>query len=128
MCVFHFEGGLCDENADRIKESVQTGVSVCQGKTAILSRCNLTVFIEAVALITANPACRVHFVGVSVCVCMHVHACVCVIRAICRRTEAKTHRGSTLIVGPGECRPEQDHGHLAPDARRKRRKQESTTK
>lgn len=119
MCVFHFEGGLCDENADRIKESVQSGVSVCQGKTAILSRCNMTVFLEAVALTIANPACRIHFVGVSVC--------VCVIRAICRHAEAKTHRGSTLILGPGERRPEQDHGHMAPDARRKSRKQQSTT-
>uniref|UniRef100_A0A667WNM1 DNA 3'-5' helicase n=1 Tax=Myripristis murdjan TaxID=586833 RepID=A0A667WNM1_9TELE len=33
------------------------------GKTAILSRCNATVFSEAVRLTDANPNCRIHFVG-----------------------------------------------------------------
>lgn len=59
-------GGVCDEAADKAAEAVSTGVSLCRGKTAILSRCNLTVFSEAVRLTDANPHCRIHFVGVSV--------------------------------------------------------------
>lgn len=58
-------GGVCDETAARVAEDVRTGVSSCRGKTAILSRCNLTVFSEAVRLTDANPHCCVHFVGVS---------------------------------------------------------------
>uniref|UniRef100_H3CN59 DNA 3'-5' helicase n=1 Tax=Tetraodon nigroviridis TaxID=99883 RepID=H3CN59_TETNG len=46
-----------------VGESVQTAVGVSQGKTAILSRSNLTVFSEAASLTTANPSCRIHFVG-----------------------------------------------------------------
>uniref|UniRef100_A0A3Q1HGE1 F-box DNA helicase 1 n=1 Tax=Anabas testudineus TaxID=64144 RepID=A0A3Q1HGE1_ANATE len=38
-------------------------VGPCRGKTAILSRCNLTVFNEAVRLTDANLHCRIHFVG-----------------------------------------------------------------
>lgn len=62
----HSVGGVCDEAADKAAEAVSTGVSPCRGKTAILSRCNLTVFSEAVSLTDANPHCRIHFVGVSV--------------------------------------------------------------
>ncbi|XP_008285207.1 F-box DNA helicase 1 [Stegastes partitus] len=57
------KGGVCDENADRILESVRTGASHSRGKTAILSRCNLGVFAEAVRLTDANPNVRIHFIG-----------------------------------------------------------------
>ncbi|XP_070785004.1 F-box DNA helicase 1 [Enoplosus armatus] len=57
------KGGVCDEAAERVEAAMRTGVSLCQGKTAILSRCNLSVFSEAVRLIDANPHCRVHFIG-----------------------------------------------------------------
>nr|XP_046234545.1 F-box DNA helicase 1 [Scatophagus argus]XP_046234546.1 F-box DNA helicase 1 [Scatophagus argus] len=57
------KGGVCDDTADNIRAAIKTGVSHCRGKTAILSRCNLSVFSEAVRLTDANPQCRVHFVG-----------------------------------------------------------------
>ncbi|XP_035504446.1 F-box DNA helicase 1 isoform X2 [Scophthalmus maximus] len=57
------KGGVCDENADKATEAVRTGVSLCLGTTAILSRCNLSVFSTAVSLTDANPHCRIHFIG-----------------------------------------------------------------
>lgn len=67
MTIICSLGGVCDETADRIKATMSgTGVSLCRGKTAILSRCNLTVFNEAAGLIDRNPCCRLHFIGVSV--------------------------------------------------------------
>ncbi|XP_028255941.1 F-box DNA helicase 1 [Parambassis ranga] len=54
---------VCDENADKILEAVRMGVSQSRGKTAILSRCNLGVFSEAVRLVDANPNCSIHFIG-----------------------------------------------------------------
>lgn len=65
MTCIHSIGGVCDQTADSIKAAMTTGVSLSQGKTAILSRCNLSVFTEAVRLTDANPFCRIHFVGVS---------------------------------------------------------------
>uniref|UniRef100_A0A673B1Y6 F-box DNA helicase 1 n=1 Tax=Sphaeramia orbicularis TaxID=375764 RepID=A0A673B1Y6_9TELE len=55
--------GGSDDTAVRVAEAVRTGVSLCRGKTAILSRCNFTVFTEAVRLTDINPQCRIHFVG-----------------------------------------------------------------
>ncbi|XP_042367235.1 F-box DNA helicase 1 isoform X2 [Plectropomus leopardus] len=57
------EGGVCDETADEIGAAMKTGVSLCRGKTAILSRCNLNVFSETVKLTDSNPNCRIHFIG-----------------------------------------------------------------
>ncbi|XP_038594426.1 F-box DNA helicase 1 [Micropterus salmoides] len=57
------KGGVCDETAEKVEAALRTGVSTSQGKTAILSRCNVSVFSEAVRLIDANPLCRVHFIG-----------------------------------------------------------------
>ncbi|XP_030004881.1 F-box DNA helicase 1 isoform X2 [Sphaeramia orbicularis] len=57
------KGGVSDDTAVRVAEAVRTGVSLCRGKTAILSRCNFTVFTEAVRLTDINPQCRIHFVG-----------------------------------------------------------------
>lgn len=71
MCVLHVRcaGGVCDETADEAGAAVSSGASLSQGKTAILTRCNLSVFREAVRLTDANPQCRIHFIGVSQCVC-----------------------------------------------------------
>ncbi|XP_044042350.1 F-box DNA helicase 1 isoform X2 [Siniperca chuatsi] len=57
------KSGVCDETAETVEAAIRTGVSHCQGKMAILSRCNLSVFSEAVRLTDANPLCRVHFIG-----------------------------------------------------------------
>ncbi|XP_040885742.1 F-box DNA helicase 1 isoform X2 [Toxotes jaculatrix] len=57
------KGGVCDETAVRVSESLRTGVSHCRGKAAILARCNVTVFNVAVQLTDANPNCRIHFIG-----------------------------------------------------------------
>ncbi|XP_034719247.1 F-box DNA helicase 1 [Etheostoma cragini] len=57
------KGGVCDETADKVAAAMKTGVSLCRGKTAILSRCNVSVFSEAVRLTDSNPHCRVHFIG-----------------------------------------------------------------
>ncbi|XP_068442554.1 F-box DNA helicase 1 [Clinocottus analis] len=56
-------GGVCDETADNVRAALKAGVSLCPGKTAILSRCNVSVFSEAVRLTDSNPQCRIHFVG-----------------------------------------------------------------
>ncbi|XP_037616813.1 F-box DNA helicase 1 [Sebastes umbrosus] len=57
------KGGVCDETADKVGEAFRAGVSLGRGTTAILSRCNLTVFSEAVRLTDSNPQCRIHYVG-----------------------------------------------------------------
>uniref|UniRef100_A0A8C9ZJ80 F-box DNA helicase 1 n=1 Tax=Sander lucioperca TaxID=283035 RepID=A0A8C9ZJ80_SANLU len=57
------KGGVCDETADKVAAAMKTGVSLCRGKTAILSRCNVSVFSEAVRLTDSNPHCRIHFIG-----------------------------------------------------------------
>ncbi|KAK5895917.1 hypothetical protein CgunFtcFv8_009571 [Champsocephalus gunnari] len=57
------KGGVCDETADEAGAAVSSGASLSQGKTAILTRCNLSVFREAVRLTDANPQCRIHFIG-----------------------------------------------------------------
>lgn len=79
MTNFQPIGRVCDGSANQVKVNITAGVSLYPGKTAILSRSNLTVFSEAVQLTSANPSCRVHFVGVSVCIynlvqtkCRHV--------------------------------------------------------
>lgn len=66
MTVVHSVGGVSDETADNVEAAMRTGVSHCRGMMAILSRCNLSVFSEAVRLTDINPQCKVHFVGVSV--------------------------------------------------------------
>lgn len=65
MAYLRSTGGVCDQTADNVNAAVRRGVSLCRGKTAILARCNLTVFSAAVRLTDANPLCRIHFVGVS---------------------------------------------------------------
>ncbi|XP_047431382.1 F-box DNA helicase 1 isoform X2 [Mugil cephalus] len=57
------KSGVSDETTDKAAKAVSTGVSYSPGKIAILSRCNLGVFSEAVRLIDINPHCRIHFVG-----------------------------------------------------------------
>ncbi|KAM3587649.1 uncharacterized protein V6R79_010981 [Siganus canaliculatus] len=57
------KGGVCDEAASRVEEAMTKGVSLCPGKTAILARCNVSVFSTAVELTDANQSCRIHFVG-----------------------------------------------------------------
>ncbi|XP_062338606.1 F-box DNA helicase 1 isoform X2 [Osmerus eperlanus] len=57
------QGGSVRGEASDVVSNVQSGVSGAQGKTAILSRCNVTVFSEAVRLTDANPRCRLHIVG-----------------------------------------------------------------
>ncbi|XP_020508172.2 F-box DNA helicase 1 [Labrus bergylta] len=57
------KGGVCDKTAEEAAEAIMQGVSQCPGKTAILSRCNITVFNEAVRLLDANRTCQLHFVG-----------------------------------------------------------------
>lgn len=64
-CLLAEAGGVCDEAADNVRAALMEGVSLCPGKTAILSRCNVTVFGEAVRLTDSNPQCRLHFIGVS---------------------------------------------------------------
>ncbi|XP_041936723.1 F-box DNA helicase 1 [Alosa sapidissima] len=39
------------------------GTGEAEGKVAILSRCNESVFSEAVKLMDANPLCKIHFIG-----------------------------------------------------------------
>ncbi|CAJ1054284.1 F-box DNA helicase 1 [Xyrichtys novacula] len=57
------KGGVCDETAEQAAAAIRQAVSHSPGQTAILSRCNLSVFNEAVRLIDANQQCRLHFVG-----------------------------------------------------------------
>ncbi|XP_034529352.1 F-box DNA helicase 1 [Notolabrus celidotus] len=57
------KGGVCDDTSEQAAAAIRQGVSHCPGKTAILSRCNLSVFNEAVRLTDANPQCKLHFVG-----------------------------------------------------------------
>ncbi|XP_067110216.1 F-box DNA helicase 1 [Osmerus mordax] len=57
------QGGSVRGEASDVVSNVQSGVSGARGKTAILSRCNVTVFSEAVRLTDANPRCRLHIVG-----------------------------------------------------------------
>lgn len=67
MLHVHSIGGVCDdETAEKVEAAIRTGVSHCRGTTAILSRCNLSVFSAAVRLTDVNPHCRIHFIGVSV--------------------------------------------------------------
>lgn len=57
------KGGVSDDSAVDVADSVRRGTSPSQGKTAILSRTNVTVFSEAVKVTSANSSCRIHFVG-----------------------------------------------------------------
>ncbi|XP_041820318.1 F-box DNA helicase 1 [Chelmon rostratus] len=57
------KGGVCDETAENVTAAMRQGVSHCRGKTAILLRCNLSLFTEAVQLTDTNPLCRIHFIG-----------------------------------------------------------------
>ncbi|XP_054608861.1 F-box DNA helicase 1 isoform X2 [Dunckerocampus dactyliophorus] len=57
------EGGVFDEKAAQAARDVASGKTPGKGKTAILSRCNQTIFSEAVRLTDANTECRIHFVG-----------------------------------------------------------------
>ncbi|XP_034433556.1 F-box DNA helicase 1 [Hippoglossus hippoglossus] len=57
------KGGVFDQTAVEISETVRTGVSPNPGKIAILSRCNYSVFSTAVSLTDVNPHCRIHFIG-----------------------------------------------------------------
>lgn len=84
-------GGVCDGSANDVKIDMTAGVSLCPGKTAILSRSNLTVFSEAVRLTSANPSCRVHFVGVSVCIYN-------IVQTKCRHIEVNVELVDRLLI------------------------------
>lgn len=64
-------GRVCDETDSQVTNDVWRGVSPSRGKTAILSRCNVTVFSNAVELTDANPHCRIHFIGVRLMNVLH---------------------------------------------------------
>lgn len=57
------KGGVCDETSEMAEAEIRAGVSHFRGKTAVLSRTNLSVFSEAVRLTDSNPGCRIHFIG-----------------------------------------------------------------
>uniref|UniRef100_A0A667XDH5 DNA 3'-5' helicase n=1 Tax=Myripristis murdjan TaxID=586833 RepID=A0A667XDH5_9TELE len=57
------QAGSVYGESEETMATARSGVSRAPGKTAILSRCNATVFSEAVRLTDANPNCRIHFVG-----------------------------------------------------------------
>ncbi|XP_061770223.1 F-box DNA helicase 1 isoform X2 [Nerophis ophidion] len=57
------EGGVFDQKAAQAAQGIASGKTPGKGKTAILSRCNLTMFSEAVRLTEVNTECSVHFVG-----------------------------------------------------------------
>lgn len=75
-CVYVY---VCVPTGDVWGEDVDTLGTVAsdptrtRGKTAILSRCNVTVFSEAVRLTDANPHCRLHIVGVSILTHVNTH-------------------------------------------------------
>ncbi|RVE56288.1 hypothetical protein OJAV_G00219550 [Oryzias javanicus] len=56
-------GSVCDQTAAEALVAKKTGLSQSRGKIGILSRCNFTVFVQAVDLTNANPLCRIHFIG-----------------------------------------------------------------
>ncbi|KAF6717082.1 F-box only protein 18 [Oryzias melastigma] len=56
-------GNVCDQSAAEALVARKTGLSQSRGKIGILSRCNFTVFVQAVNLTNANPLCRIHFIG-----------------------------------------------------------------
>nr|XP_057933345.1 F-box DNA helicase 1 isoform X2 [Doryrhamphus excisus] len=57
------EGGVFDEKAAQAARDIASGKTPGKGKTALLSRCNQTMFSEAVRLTDTNKDCRIHFVG-----------------------------------------------------------------
>ncbi|KAL0962840.1 hypothetical protein UPYG_G00346190 [Umbra pygmaea] len=56
------EGSVHGQAVDSLHH-LSTGSSLGRGKLAVLSRCNATVFDQAVKLTDANPHCRLHIVG-----------------------------------------------------------------
>uniref|UniRef100_A0A3P9IRP0 F-box DNA helicase 1 n=1 Tax=Oryzias latipes TaxID=8090 RepID=A0A3P9IRP0_ORYLA len=56
-------GHVCDQSAAEALVAMKAGASQSRGKIGILSRCNFTVFVQAVNLTNANPLCRIHFIG-----------------------------------------------------------------
>ncbi|XP_061922329.1 F-box DNA helicase 1 isoform X2 [Entelurus aequoreus] len=57
------EGGVFDDKAAQAAQDVASGKTPGKGTSAILSRCNLTMFSEAVRLTEVNTECSIHFVG-----------------------------------------------------------------
>ncbi|KAL7882540.1 hypothetical protein SRHO_G00001980 [Serrasalmus rhombeus] len=58
----HQDGSVRGEDRETL-ESVKQATSQVRGKVAILCRCNVTVFSEAVRLTDANSSCKIHIVG-----------------------------------------------------------------
>ncbi|KAM9824566.1 F-box DNA helicase 1 [Neosynchiropus ocellatus] len=57
------KGSVLGEPAKAALASITAAEKHGSGTTAILSRCNLSVFNRAVQLIDTNPLCRLHFIG-----------------------------------------------------------------
>lgn len=62
MCLF--SGSVRGEDTQTLQH-LTLGQRLPEGSVAILSRCNVTVFSEAVRLTDANPTCKIYIVGVS---------------------------------------------------------------
>uniref|UniRef100_A0AAR2J1Q7 F-box DNA helicase 1 n=1 Tax=Pygocentrus nattereri TaxID=42514 RepID=A0AAR2J1Q7_PYGNA len=60
----HQDGSVRGEDRETL-ESIKQATTQDRGKVAILCRCNVTVFSEAVRLTDANSSCKIHIVGVS---------------------------------------------------------------
>uniref|UniRef100_A0A3P8ZMA4 F-box DNA helicase 1 n=1 Tax=Esox lucius TaxID=8010 RepID=A0A3P8ZMA4_ESOLU len=56
------DGSVKGMAADSLRP-LTTGSSLGRGKLAVLSRCNVTVFDQAVKLTDVNPHCRLHIIG-----------------------------------------------------------------
>ncbi|XP_036419690.1 F-box DNA helicase 1 isoform X2 [Colossoma macropomum] len=58
----HQDGSVRGEDRETL-ESIKQATTQVRGKVAILCRCNVTVFSEAVRLTDANSNCKIHIVG-----------------------------------------------------------------
>ncbi|XP_072529110.1 F-box DNA helicase 1 [Salminus brasiliensis] len=56
------DGSVRGEDGETL-ESIKQAAKQVPGKVAILCRCNVTVFCEAVRLTDANSSCKIHIVG-----------------------------------------------------------------
>lgn len=59
-----FSGSVRGEDTQTLQQ-LKLGQRLPEGSVAILSRCNVTVFSEAVRLTDVNPNCKIYIVGVS---------------------------------------------------------------
>lgn len=61
--ILHVCKGVKKTLVGTLKKGNVCGTSEPEGQVAILSRCNTSVFSEAVRLTDANPHCRIHIIG-----------------------------------------------------------------